>query len=128
MSRQSLWVVVVVVFTSGLCVSQSSGQVLTGGGPCPGVMVFDVIGGTPFTSYAFIHAQNQGAWVIPTSQVCAGTTTGLAWPIVLAGFVNANGLGDAIAMGNVPANFCNNRYLQVVDTISCTTSNVWLIN
>jgi hypothetical protein len=59
--------------------------------------------------------------------VCAGTTTGLGTPITLGGWATANGAGNASVNANIPPAWCNNRYLQVVDTTSCTTTNVLLI-
>ncbi|MCC6907009.1 MAG: hypothetical protein IT430_03625 [Phycisphaerales bacterium] len=126
MSRQMLLAVVVVGLLA--VAGQASGQVLSQSGPCPGTKTFSVTGGAPFTRFAFIHAANTGSWTIPGGLVCFGTTTGLAAPVTLAGYVAANGSGNAAVTQFIPAPVCGNRYLQVVDTMTCTVSNVILIN
>lgn len=128
MSRQTLLAVVVVVLTLGFGLGEAKGQTLSQAGPCPGSKTFTVSGGAPFTRFAFIHSANTGSWTIPGGLVCFGTTTGLAAPVTLAGYVPANAIGTASVTTFIPGGVCNNRYLQVVDTMTCTTSNVILIN
>lgn len=128
MSRLKMLAIGAVTLVLGFAISPASAQTLTATGPCPGTKTFTVTGGAPFTRYAFIHAANPGAWVVPGSMICAGTVTGLAGPVTMAGFVSANGVGMASVSTFVPGGACGNRYLQVVDTITCTVSNVILIN
>lgn len=128
MSRNGLVAVFVLAVMLAMGFSEASGQVLTQSGPCPGTKTFTVTGGAPFTRYAFIHAANTGSWVVPGGLVCAGTVTGLAAPVTLAGYVPANAGGTAVVTVNIPPPVCGNRYLQVVDAMVCTTSNVILIN
>jgi len=119
-------IIACVVAILGLA-GQCQGQVLTSSGPCPGLQTFQVTGATPNGRVAFIHAASTGTWTIPFGVVCWGTTTGLSAPVTLAGFVPTNGSGAASANFTVPAALCNNRFLQAVDAIACTTSNVILI-
>ena len=129
MGRQNMLVVVVAALMLGFGISgQANGQVLSSSGPCPGLKTFTATGGAPFTRFAFIHAANTGSWVVPGGLVCFGTTTGLASPVVLAGYVPANAGGTAVTTATIPPAVCGNRYLQVIDTLTCTTSNVILIN
>ncbi len=128
MGRQKLLVVLVAALMLGLASHQASAQVLTQAGPCPGTKTFSVTGGAAFTRFAFIHSAGTGSWTVPGGLICFGTVTGLANPVTLAGFVPANGSGNASVNMFVPAGVCGNRYLQVIDTITCTTSNVILIN
>jgi hypothetical protein len=128
MGRQVFQAMAAAILVTGLSSSWAAGQTLTGSGPCPGVKTFNVTGATPNSRIGFIHAQNTGAFVIPGGQPCPGTVTGLAWPVVLAGFVPSDGSGNATVTAFIPAGFCNNRYLQVIDALPCTTSAVLLIN
>lgn len=128
MSRLNMLVIGAVALMLGFSTSQATAQTLTATGPCPGVMTFSVTGGAPFTRFAFIHSASTGSWVVPGGMICAGTATGLSSPVSLAGYVSADGSGNATVSNFIPAFICGNRYLQVVDTITCTTSNVILIN
>lgn len=127
MRRQYLLAALVVALLS-LMAGRANGQVLSQSGPCPGTKTFTVMGGAAFTRFAFIHSANTGSWTIPGGVICFGTTTGLAAPVTLAGFVPANAGGMATVSMAIPAPVCGNRFLQVVDTMTCTTSNVILIN
>lgn len=127
MNRNRVWIAAAGMVL-GIGAAQAQGQVLSATGPCPGTKTFTVTGATPVVRLAFIHAQNTGSWVIPFGQQCAGTTTGLANPIVFAGYVPTNNAGTGSVSTFVPAAFCNNRYLQAIDTATCTPSNVLLIN
>ncbi len=129
MNRQNVLVVIVAALMLGFGVGgQAKGQTLTSSGPCPGLKTFNVTGGAAFTRFAFIHAANTGSWMVPPGLICFGTVTGLASPVTLAGYVPANGLGNASVSMTIPGGVCGNRFLQVVDTLTCTTSNVILIN
>lgn len=128
MGRQNMLIGIVAVLILGLSSHQANAQVLTSSGPCPGVKTFNVTGGAPLTRFAFIHAANTGSWTIPGGLICFGTTLGLAAPVTLAGFVPANVSGNASVNMTIPPAVCGNRFLQVVDTLTCTTSNVILIN
>ncbi|MBL1216717.1 MAG: hypothetical protein D8M59_04400 [Planctomycetes bacterium] len=102
-------------------------QVLTKSGTCPGIMNFQVTGAAPFSRLAFIHSANTGSWVIPGGIICGTMSTGLAWPVTFGGWVNANGSGSASVNVNVASASCG-RFLQVIDTITCTPTNVVVIN
>ncbi len=127
MNRTSIVTLMVVVLSLGFGVERARAQSLTISGPCPGVMTFDVTGGLPFTRFGFIHSASTGSWVIPPLQPCAGTTTGLGAPVVLAAVLPADGSGNLTVSAFVPSGFCGARYVQVVDTLSCTMTAVTLI-
>ncbi len=112
----------------GFGVDQAKGQLLTSSGPCPGLMTFTVTGAAPFARVAFIHAANTGSWVVPPAFPCTGLVTGLAAPVVLGAWEEADGSGTASVSATIPAGVCGNRFLQAVDALLCTTTNVILIN
>lgn len=128
MNRQNLLVVVIGALALFLSAGHAKGQLLTQSGPCPGVMTFEVTGALPFSRLAFIHSANTGGWVIPPGLPCAGTATGLSAPVVLAGYVEADAAGEGSATAFIGGGVCGTRYLQVIDTLACTGTNVVLIN
>ncbi|MBL1216718.1 MAG: hypothetical protein D8M59_04405 [Planctomycetes bacterium] len=105
----------------------SQAQILTQSGPCPGIMTFEVTGALPEARLAFIHSPAIGSWVIPPGMACTGLATGLAWPVVLGAWVEADATGYASVNASIPPAACSNRYLQVIDALGCTGSNVILI-
>jgi len=119
---------VAVAFCALSFAGQTEAQVLTLTGPCPGVKTIQVTGATPVVRVYFIHAANIGAWVVPPGQLCSGTFTGLAAPVTVAGFLPSDAFGNITTTATIPPAVCGNRYLQVVDGATCTTSNVVLIN
>ncbi len=120
-------ILVVVVCTLMFTSADASAQTLTKSGTCPGLMTFQVTGAQPFARLAYIHAANTGSWAIPGGVICGTTVTGLAAPVVLAGWATADAAGNKTITTNIPPFPCN-RYLQVVDTTVCTLTNVVQIN
>lgn len=127
MNRTQVVALVVMLFTLGFGARQAEAQSLTISGPCPGVMTFEVTGGTPFTRFAFLHSANTGSWVIPSLQPCAGTVTGLAATVVLGGVTEGDASGEATVTAFVPGGYCGARYVQVLDALSCTLTPATLI-
>lgn len=119
---------IVAAVLCALAAHAAPAQVLSMTGPCPGLKTITVTGCTPVVRVYFIHAANTGSWTVPVGQLCAGAVTGLAAPVVVAGYLPSDSFGNVTTSANIPAGVCNNRYLQVVDGATCITSNVVLIN
>lgn len=121
-----------LILATLFCALAASGvaqaQVLSLTGPCPGVKTIQVTGATPIVRVYFIHAASTGAWTVPPGQLCSGTVTGLAAPVIVAGWLPSDAFGNITTTTFIPPAVCGNRYLQVVDGATCTTSNVVLIN
>lgn len=120
---------IAVVAAFGLFIaSESQGQTLTQSGPCPGFKTFTVTGAVPLSRLAFLYSTNTGSWVIPPGFPCGGTVTLLGPPVNFGGWVTANGAGVGTVTVWLPAGWCGTRYIQVVDTLSCTTTNMILVS
>ena len=122
MRRIALLVVISFAF---FMASEAKAQTLTVTGTCPGVMNFDVTGAQPFSRLAFIYSLNTGSWTIPSPLPCAGLTTGLSAPVSLGAWVLADFAGNANVNAFIPPAWCGTRFIQVVDTLSCTTTSVF---
>ncbi len=103
----------------------STALTLTYNGPvCPGPVSVTAANATPSGNVALIFAANQGSFVIPSGNPCAGTTLGLgSSSIQLIQTKRAASNGSVTFSGPANASACN-RFLQVVDLSSCETSNV----
>ena len=120
---------IIAAFLIAICVSDSAqAQFLSSTGSCPGVMSFDVTGATPFSRIMYLRAFGTGSFVIPPWAPCGGTVTGLDFTTTFVTWEEADALGECSFSTWVPPVACGNIYLQVIDTIPCTPSNVILIS
>ena len=90
-------------------------------GNCPGEVTFNFTGGTPLGQAALAFSQEAGNAVIPGG-LCAGTETGLDVVNPL-GILPTDASGEISLDATVPFFVCDLQ-LQVVDLVSCATSNV----
>jgi len=119
--------ILVVLSLALFATSEVKAQTLAVTGPCPGVMTFDVTGASPFARIAFIYSLNTGSWTVPSGFPCTGLVTGLAWPVGFGGWTEADVFGNASVNAFIPSGWCGTRYVQAVDALACTTTNVILI-
>jgi len=96
-----------------------TGPSLTITGACPGLLTFDVTGGTPFGGIALAYGP-AGSFTIGGG-ACAGTTLGISGP-TLAGVFGADLNGDLNFSATVPGGVCG-LTVQAVDLGSCAASN-----
>lgn len=90
-------------------------------GICPGEVTFNFTGGTPLGQAALAFSQSQGNAVIPGG-LCAGIETGLD-VVNLLGILPVDSEGRVTLDATLPFFVCDLQ-LQVVDLVSCATSNV----
>jgi len=119
---------IIAAFLFAIFISETAqAQFLSTTGSCPGVMTFDVTGAIPTSRVMYIRAFGTGSFVLPPWAPCGGTVTGLDSTATFVGWEIANGFGNCTLTATVPPTACGTIYVQVVDTLSCTTSNVILI-
>ena len=90
-------------------------------GTCPGDATFDFRDGTPLGQAALAFSRNEGSGEIPGG-LCAGTETGLE-VVNLLGILPIDAAGEVTLDATLPFFVCDLK-LQVVDLVSCATSNV----
>ena len=93
-------------------------------GSCPGPVELSLSGATRKGLVSLAGAQAEGSFSIPGGQ-CSGLVLALDHPRVLKKAV-AGGNGSLSFTHDVPPGACG-TFLQVVDTVTCTTSNVLAI-
>ena len=92
--------------------------------PTGGPVTLSWVGATPRGQIAVIYAQDLGAFVIPEPLTCAGTTLGLGSTAIQVAFSGSAGLeGSGQVESSATAGVCG-HYLQMLDTPTCTVSNV----
>ena len=104
--------------------SPPAGPTVTWSGTCPGAMTMQMTGFTPNGPLTVLSSTNAGAVTVPSGP-CAGATSGLGMPgIRVRAQLTADAIGDRSLNVNLPPNICSNHYVQVLDTATCTFSNV----
>lgn len=126
--RRRLTVLAIAAFFSMIAGGRAAGQNLLVSGECPGRMNFRVTGASANGEVALIHAAQNGAWLIPPGNECAGTLTSLNPPVRLARILVADGSGVADVNAHIPPRVCGRRYVQAVDLETCSVTNVVFIN
>lgn len=124
---QRLAVIVFVAFAMFMA-SETRAQTLTQSGPCPGFKTFEVTGAVPFSRLAYIYSLSTGSWTIPPPYPCAGLPTLLGPPVFLGAWVEADATGFGTITVWLPAGWCGTRFVQVVDTLGCTTTNMIVVS
>jgi len=92
-------------------------------GTCPGAVVLAVSGVTPNAHLALGSSASLGSFTIPPAYPCPGTVLGLGGTPRMVGMLHAHGAGTATMSLNLPVGACG-RYLQALDLMNCTTTNV----
>jgi hypothetical protein len=84
-------------------------------------------GATPNGHAALIYARNTGSLIIPSRFLCAGTQLGLGPnQIQVAWQGRSNAAGGRVINTTAPPGVCGG-YLQLIDTDTCETSNVEMV-
>lgn len=105
---------------------ECEGPVLGVDASCPqgGAIRVEWTGATPGGQAALLFARNQGSFVVPPQQPCAGTPLGLgANQIQIAYRGSAGADGRRVLNATAPGAACGG-YVQLLDLDSCATSNV----
>jgi hypothetical protein len=106
--------------------SSASAQTLSMDGACPGAVDINLSGFTPGATAVFLAGfSGEGSDVIGVG-ACAGTVTGLAGVRFLTR-VTADGAGAAAFSPTIGESRCDTP-IQVLDTATCTLSNVTTAN
>ena len=118
----------VVVCLVALCFAESADAVtLSSTGTCPGVMSFDITAAAPFSRIMYLRAFGTGSYPLPPWSPCAGLVTGLDATATFVTFEEADAFGECSVSTFVPPAACGSGYVQCIDTLTCTASNVILI-